>query len=150
MEQLSLFPAALRVGAYIEEHGRRLAWDELQVGMTVIYDCSTESHEWLMVTTVEKIIRTPDDLRVILDGGKKAKAAHQPLPHRKRKNKAVPGGRRMREREAREIPGLRYETCRGCGLRWNIAKGQTIPKDGYLCPRCQWGRTIYKQNDRRK
>ncbi len=31
MEQLSLFPAALRVGAYIEEHGRRLAWDELQV-----------------------------------------------------------------------------------------------------------------------
>ena len=35
MEQLSLFPAALRVGAYIEEHGRRLAWDELQVGMTV-------------------------------------------------------------------------------------------------------------------
>lgn len=37
----------------------------------------------------------------------------------------------MREREAREIPGLRYETCRGCGLRWNIAKGQTIPKDGY-------------------
>jgi hypothetical protein len=56
----------------------------------------------------------------------------------------------MREREAREIPGLRYETCRGCGLRWNITKGQTIPKDGYLCPRCQWGRTIYKQNDRRK
>lgn len=45
----------------------------------------------------------------------------------------------MREQEAREIPGLRYETCRGCGLRWNIAKGQTIPKDGYLCPRCQWG-----------
>ena len=56
MEQLSIFPAALRVGAYIEEHGRRLA---------------TESHEWMMVTTVEKIIRTPDDLRVILDGGRK-------------------------------------------------------------------------------
>jgi hypothetical protein len=71
MEQLSLFPAALRVGAYIEEHGRRLAWDELQVGMTVIYDCSTESHEWLKVTTVDEIIRTPDDLRVILDQGKK-------------------------------------------------------------------------------
>lgn len=30
MEQLSLFPAALRVGAYIEGHGRRLAWDELR------------------------------------------------------------------------------------------------------------------------
>lgn len=29
----------------------------------------------------------------------------------------------MREQEAREIQGLRYETCRGCGLRWNIAKG---------------------------
>lgn len=71
MEQLSLFPAAPRVGAYIEEHGRRLAWGELQVGMTVIYDCSTESHEWLMVTTVDKIIWTPDDLRVILNQGKK-------------------------------------------------------------------------------
>lgn len=71
MEQLSLFPAALRVGAYIEEHGRRLAWDELQVGMTVIYDCSTESHEWLKVTTVDEIIRAPDDLRVILNQGKK-------------------------------------------------------------------------------
>ena len=73
MEQLSLFPAALRVGAYIEEHGRRLAWDELQVGMTVIYDCSTESHEWLMVTTVQKIVQTPDGLRVILNGGRKNK-----------------------------------------------------------------------------
>ena len=71
MEQLSLFPAALRVGAYIEKHGRRLVWDELQVGMTVIYDCSTESHEWLKVTTVDEIIRTPDDLRVILNQGKK-------------------------------------------------------------------------------
>lgn len=71
MEQLSIFPAALRVGAYIEEHGRRLVWDELRAGMTVIYDCSTESHEWLMVTTVDKIIRTPDDLRVILNQGKK-------------------------------------------------------------------------------
>lgn len=71
MEQMSLFPAALRVGAYIEEHGRRLAWDELQVGMTVIYDCSTESHEWLKVTTVDEIIRTPDDLRVILNQGEK-------------------------------------------------------------------------------
>lgn len=73
MEQLSLFPAALRTGTYIEEHGRRLAWDELQAGMTVIYDCSTESHEWLMIATVDKIIRTPDDLRVILDGGRKSK-----------------------------------------------------------------------------
>lgn len=71
MEQLSLFPAALHAETYIEEHGRRLAWDELRAGMTVIYDCSTESHEWLMATTVEKIIQTPDDLRVILDGGKK-------------------------------------------------------------------------------
>lgn len=115
MEQLSLFPAALRVGAYIEEHGRRLAWDELQVGMTVIYDCSTESHEWLMVTTVEKII--PDTGRSQGNSGwrKKAKTAHQPLPHRKRKNKAVPGGRRMREREAR-----RY---RGCGMRPAVAAG---------------------------
>ena len=44
--------------------------DELQVGMTVIYDCSAEA------TSADghnrgKIIRTPDDLRVILDGGRK-------------------------------------------------------------------------------
>jgi hypothetical protein len=29
----------------------------------------------------------------------------------------------MREREAREIPGLRYETCRGCGMRPAVAAG---------------------------
>lgn len=101
MEQLSLFPAALRVGAYIEEHGRRLAWDELQVGMTVIYDCSTESHEWLMVTTVEKIIRTPDDLRVILDGGRK----QRPLINRCH----IESGKRGRYR--------------GCGMRPAVAAG---------------------------
>lgn len=41
------------------------------------------------------------------------------------------------ERKEQEVPGLRYETCRDCGLRWNIAKGQAIPKDGYLCPKCR-------------
>ena len=71
-EQLSLFvlPSS-RNGEYVEQKGQRLTWRDLTPGMTVIYDCSTQSHEWLMVTTVDKIIRTPDDLRVILNQGKK-------------------------------------------------------------------------------
>ena len=42
-----------------------------------------------------------------------------------------------REEKVRELPGLRYETCRYCNLRWNIAKEQKVPKDGYICPHCQ-------------
>lgn len=37
----------------------------------------------------------------------------------------------------REVPGYRYEACRHCGLRWNISKGQFVPKSGYTCPHCQ-------------
>lgn len=73
-EQLSLFvlPPS-RNGEYVEQKGQRLTWRDLAPGMTVIYDCSTQSHEWLMVTTVQKIVQTPDGLRVILNGGRKNK-----------------------------------------------------------------------------
>lgn len=80
-EQLSLFAprASARNGEYVKNKGRALSWDELTPGMVVIYDCSTQSHEWLMVTTVERIVETPfDGLRVILNGGRK----HRPLINR--------------------------------------------------------------------
>lgn len=37
----------------------------------------------------------------------------------------------------REVPGYRYETCRCCGLRWNVSKEQFAPKNGYICPHCR-------------
>ena len=62
-EQLSLFGAPSgRSGTYVQTRGAALTWDELRPGMTVVYDCSTQSREWLM---------TPDGLRVILDGRRK-------------------------------------------------------------------------------
>lgn len=69
-EQLSLFCAEPQAGEYVTRHGARLGWEELRPGMVVILDQSTQSHEWLRVTVVEKIVRTPDDLRVILNGGR--------------------------------------------------------------------------------
>ena len=30
----------------------------------------------------------------------------------------------------------RHETCRACGLDWNISRAQRMPARGYLCPRC--------------
>ena len=44
------------------------------------------------------------------------------------------------ETERQEAAERRYARCRCCGERWNIARGQRIPEDGYLCPRCEWGR----------
>lgn len=67
-EQMSLFRDEPRAGEYAAAHGPRIGWDELRPGMVVILDQSTQSHEWLRVTVVEKIVRTPDDLRVILNG----------------------------------------------------------------------------------
>lgn len=75
-EQLSLFSCVKRRnGTYVDKKGPRLSWDDIRPGMTVIYDCSTQSHEWLMVTTAMEIIQTVFGLRVILDGGR----GHRPL-----------------------------------------------------------------------
>ncbi len=50
----------------------------------------------------------------------------------------------MRERfdkylvpRAHEVPGLRYETCVYCGMRWNVAHEQQVSEKGYLCPNCR-------------
>lgn len=73
-EQLSLFASqASRNGECVERKGKRLTWGEIIPGMAAVYDCSTQSHEWLMVTTVQEIVQTPDGLRVILDGGRKSR-----------------------------------------------------------------------------
>lgn len=39
-------------------------------------------------------------------------------------------------RPSRKREGARYETCRECGLEWNVSKQKEIPPSGYLCPRC--------------
>lgn len=33
--------------------------------------------------------------------------------------------------------GTRYETCKDCGLEWNVSKQLVIDWRGYLCPRCR-------------
>lgn len=33
--------------------------------------------------------------------------------------------------------GKRYAECIRCGEVWNIAKGQKVHRDGYLCPHCR-------------
>lgn len=35
------------------------------------------------------------------------------------------------------MTGARYETCRECGLEWNVSRQAAIPWSGYLCPRCR-------------
>lgn len=40
--------------------------------------------------------------------------------------------------------GERYETCRECGLVWNVSKQKEIKASGYLCPRC-WSKNRNKQ-----
>lgn len=37
----------------------------------------------------------------------------------------------------------RYETCRECGLEWNVSKYQEIPPGGYICPWC-WSKNKNK------
>lgn len=31
----------------------------------------------------------------------------------------------------------RYETCKECGLEWNVSKQAVIPWYGYRCPWCR-------------
>lgn len=33
--------------------------------------------------------------------------------------------------------GRRYATCRVCSKEWNIAIGQIVDTDGYVCPKCE-------------
>lgn len=53
------------------------------------------------------------------------------------KKKQTPQPPRKRE-------GARYETCRGCGLEWNISKQTVTPPSGYLCPHC-WSKNRNKK-----
>lgn len=45
-------------------------------------------------------------------------------------------------------PGYRYETCRECGLEWNVSKQKVLPLNGYLCPRC-WSQYNNKKEQER-
>ena len=52
-----------------------------------------------------------------------------------------PAGNRKpsRARTRTRSVNARYETCRECGLDWNVSKQAAIPWSGYLCPVC-WSR----------
>ena len=38
-------------------------------------------------------------------------------------------------REPRRAPGLRYETCAGCGREWNVSRCARL--GWYICPDCR-------------
>lgn len=39
-------------------------------------------------------------------------------------------------KQTRRREGARYETCRECGLEWNVSKNTAIHRNGYICPHC--------------
>lgn len=73
-EQISLFDAQPNVGALVEKHGRLLSFDEIaaRVGDRIVYECSTQSHEWFKIVLVESIYVYPDGHRrlIYFDGHK--------------------------------------------------------------------------------
>lgn len=32
---------------------------------------------------------------------------------------------------------MRYEKCRECGVKWNVSKYASLPRGGYICPKCR-------------
>ena len=72
--QISLFDSVLEPGTWVEAHGRRLTFDEIdgRVGQMIVMDMSTESHEWYKVVLVESIYTYDDGSRRLIyyDGGR--------------------------------------------------------------------------------
>ena len=62
MDQMSLFDGELKPGTYVKTHGRQLSFDEItqRVGQVIIYDRSTESHNWFEAVRVERIYTCPE------------------------------------------------------------------------------------------
>ena len=62
MEQISLFDGEQRPGTYVKTHGRQLGFEEIthRVGQVIIYDKSTESHDWFEAVRVERIYTDPE------------------------------------------------------------------------------------------
>ena len=46
------------------------------------------------------------------------------------------GDRKPENPKDRKREGARYETCKDCGLEWNVSRQAVIDWRGYLCPRC--------------
>lgn len=65
----------LKIGEFIDKHGKLLAWDELRIGMKVLIDSSTGSQEWFKVAQVEKLVQLTDgESRVILPDGSRSRS----------------------------------------------------------------------------
>ena len=74
-EQISLFENDLIPGQWVETHGKQLTFDEItsRVGEVIIYEKSTESHEWFQAVRVEKIVidlNTGERRLIFFDGRK--------------------------------------------------------------------------------
>lgn len=69
----SLFDSVLEPGDYVESHGKRLTFDEIEQrkGEMIILDCSTQSHAWYKAVLVEEIIQADGRRRLIYYDGKK-------------------------------------------------------------------------------
>lgn len=47
------------------------------------------------------------------------------------------GDRRPKPNPRRKFADARFETCKVCGLEWNISIKAAIDWHGYTCPRCR-------------
>ncbi len=65
--------ARLKPGQYVEQHGKELSFEEIscRIGKMVLLDCSTESHTWIKVVRIERIIYAEDGRRLIYSDGTK-------------------------------------------------------------------------------
>ena len=72
-EQLDFWAEVQQPGDWVSYHGRELTFDEItqRVGQLIVWDMSTQSHEWFKVVRVEKIVFCDGHRRVVFyDGGK--------------------------------------------------------------------------------
>lgn len=65
----------LKIGECVESHGALLKWEDLRIGMKMIRDFSTGSHEWFRITQVEEFTTLENgERRVILRDGFKSRS----------------------------------------------------------------------------
>lgn len=62
-----------QVGAYVDRHGANIChiMRPSYIGRKVVYDCSTESHEWFRCGILEKYIPHEGRMRSIINVGTK-------------------------------------------------------------------------------
>ena len=76
-EQLDFWAEVQQPGDWVETHGKELSFDDItaRVGQLIVWDCSTESHEWFKVVRVEKIVLSDGYRRVVFYDGHKQRGS---------------------------------------------------------------------------